>query len=374
MAHLLFATLDAGGNVAPVVGIGRELANRGHRVRIMSHEAQRPAIAKAGLEFSAYHSVRHWSATVQRSQLRSIRDIVRAFLDLGIAADLLEAVRADPPDIVVVDCMLIDALNALHANGIRHIALFHSFYAFFDGSFRSGPVGLASRVRRLDPRKVWSRADRQLICADRQLDPYRGNVTSAMEWIGPVHDANCLAAPPDVPRVLASLSTIAFPGQTGVWQKILDACGGLPVELVATTGPAVDPTELVAPTNAAVHQYIPHSELMPNCSVVIGHGGHSTAMRALAFGVPVLTMPLHPMLDQPMVGKAIAEAGAGIVVKRSASRSQIRDSLVALLEDGNYRSAAVEIANRLQASNGAIRGADRIEGAAVAGCDRTSKP
>ncbi|UYP20137.1 hypothetical protein OED52_06230 [Rhodococcus sp. Z13] len=46
-----------------------------------------------------------------------------------------------------------------------------------------------------------------------------------------------------------------------------------------TTGPAIDPAGLRVPANATVHRYVPHNELVPECSAVVGHGGHATAFR-----------------------------------------------------------------------------------------------
>jgi hypothetical protein len=62
------------------------------------------------------------------------------------------------------------------------------------------------------------------------------------------------------------------------------------------------------------HPYVPHDEIMPSASLVIGHGGHSTTMRSLAHGVPLLIPPMHRILDQPMIGKALAAAGAARVL------------------------------------------------------------
>ena len=46
-----------------------------------------------------------------------------------------------------------------------------------------------------------------------------------------------------------------------------------------------------------------HDEIMPSASLVVGHGGHSTTRRALAHGVPLLIVPIHRILDQPMIGE-----------------------------------------------------------------------
>ena len=89
-------------------------------------------------------------------------------------------------------------------------------------------------------------------------------------------------------------------------QRILDATAGLEARVVVTTGPAIDPASLRSAANHEVHRYVPHEELMPQVSLVVGHGGHATTMRALAHDLPLVVVPMHPLLDQPMVGASVA--------------------------------------------------------------------
>ena len=44
--------------------------------------------------------------------------------------------------------------------------------------------------------------------------------------------------------VLVSLSTISYPGQREVLQRILDAVATLDVPVIVTTGPSIDPRDL----------------------------------------------------------------------------------------------------------------------------------
>jgi len=160
--------------------------------------------------------------------------------------------------------------------------------------------------------------------------------------------------------VLVSLSTIFFEGQVAALQAILEALAGLPVRAIITTG-AVEPHTLTAPPGVELHRYIPHEEIMPSASLVIGHGGHSTTMRALAHDLPLLILPMHPVLDQPMIAKAIA-AGAARVLPKTARPDEIREALNALLQDEQSRAAAATIGNRLRSRNGANIAADELEG------------
>jgi MGT family glycosyltransferase len=201
-----------------------------------------------------------------------------------------------------------------------------------------------------------------------QLDPSAGVAPRALPanacYTGPVvRVPDPPPGPPTdgIPRVLVSLSTIHYPGQTGVLQAILDALADIPVTGVVTTGPAVDPGQLSAPGNCELHRYVPHNDVLPGVSLVIGHGGHATTMRALAWGRPLLIIPMHPMLDQPMIGQAVSEAGAGETLPTTASPARIREAAVRLLADGPHRAAAWRLGDSIRAADGVATAATRLQ-------------
>ena len=65
----------------------------------------------------------------------------------------------------------------------------------------------------------------------------------------------------------------------------------LPVHVVATTGGIVAPNELASPPNAIVLNYAAHDPILRRAALVVTHGGHGTAMRALRHGVPMVVIP-----------------------------------------------------------------------------------
>ena len=87
---------------------------------------------------------------------------------------------------------------------------------------------------------------------------------------------------------------------------------------------AIDATGLRVPANATVHSWLDHDDVLATASLVVGHGGHSTAMRALSFGVPMVVMPANPLIDQKRVGAALQDAGAGILLPKRADSKRIR--------------------------------------------------
>jgi UDP:flavonoid glycosyltransferase YjiC (YdhE family) len=94
---------------------------------------------------------------------------------------------------------------------------------------------------------------------------------------------------------------------------------------------------------------------------VVSHGGHGTAVAALAHGVPLLVLPLDRATDQPWIGAAVQRAGVGRRLSRSARPARIRAAVEELLADGPHRGAAARMGERARALDGRTRGADVLE-------------
>ena len=362
MADVLFVTWDGGGNVPPALGLAGELAARGHAVRFLGHAQQRAAIEGAGFDFSAYVHARAWSSTEPIAGLSGAARIFAMFTDDGPGTDLLAELARRPADLVVVDCMSLGALRAAERAGLRRVVLVHTYYRFLTHMWSRGPIGMIARLRGQNPRRLWDGADLVLVAADRQLDPAEDqHLPASLHHIGVVQPVPALGDSDSAgPDVLVSLSTTFFPGQDRALQSILDALAPLPVRALVTTGDAVDPGMLRPPSNVEVRRYRPHGDVMPTVRLVIGHGGHATTMRALSHDLPMLIMPMHPMLDQKMIGQSVERHGAGLLLPKTATAEQIRTAARTLLESKTHTAAAAAIGSRLRANSGAVTGADLL--------------
>jgi UDP:flavonoid glycosyltransferase YjiC (YdhE family) len=360
MSEILFATWDGGGNVPPAVAIATALRERGETVRFIGHKSQRAALTEAGFAFSSYDGVRPFSCLESNSPAR----LVSMFTDKALGRAVLAELERRPADVVVVDCLLVPILRALADSGQRYVSLEHLFDRYLRRGWLRGPVGTVARLKRLSPVQSWNSAAVALIATPPSLDPGAADPQPAnVRFAGP---ALRLPAPHDLaahdPAVLVSLSTFNYPGMGAALQRILDATAGLEARVIVTTGPVLDPADLRAAANHEVHRYVPHDELMSQVSLVVGHGGLATTMRALAHGLPLVIMPMHPLLDQPMVGRAVADAGAGEVVRKKASPEQLRPVIERMLHDGPHRAAASRLAAEIRELDGVRRGADLVQG------------
>jgi len=151
-----------------------------------------------------------------------------------------------------------------------------------------------------------------------------------------------------------------MPARHACCKNILDAIEPLPLEATVTVGPAIDAHGIRVPANASMHAWLDHDEVLATASLVVGHGGHSTTMRALSFGVPVVVMPANTLIDQKRVGAAVQNTGAGVLLRKRASVRRIREVVSTVLSDPAYRNAAGRLGDQIRARDGAEVAADAI--------------
>ena len=376
----VLVTWDGGGNLPPMLGIGQELRRRGWAVDVLGHQSHRARVEAAGLTFVPVTRGHEYESASPRNTLRAAWMMSAAFADRGRGLDAVAAARSDhdvpSADLFVVDCLLWGALAECRKSGIPVVSVVHSLWQYFS-AVPTGPVGQLSRLRGVDAVSAFRDVDLTVVTTRADWEPLDAPpLPERVRHTGIVWQGTPVPAQPDPirPRVLISLSSTAFPGQLQVLQRVLDAASRLPVQLVVTTGPSIDPAQLrrpVAPEAPAdvpsldqadiqVHQYLDHADLLPTTSLVIGHGGHATTARALAYGIPLLILPMHPMLDQHLVGQAVERLGAGRCLKRAASTDQLQRAIHELSTDPAVTAAAESIGEQIRRRDGAVTAADAI--------------
>jgi len=356
---ILFVIVDGGGNVPPQLGVARALQARGADVHVLGHHGIGDAVRAAGLSFEPFSTGKVFDPTVQRPLLATMASFARVAADPALGRCAVDVAQRFGADAVVVDVILVAGMSEVIDSGVPTVAFVHCFYRAFQ-DLGAGPIGRLLRLRGLDPYAAEHRGALQIVSARADLDPYRGTPSAChtgVVWQGVPH----AATPAAVPRILVSLSTNAFAGQRRMLQNILDALAPLSVEVTVTVGPGIDATGLRVPPNASVHAWLDHDEVLATASLVVGHGGHSTAMRALSFGVPQVVMPANPMIDQKRVGASLARVGAGILLTKHARPQRIRTAVSTVLREPSYRQAAARLGEQIRQRDGAQVAADAIE-------------
>ncbi|HYW72949.1 MAG TPA: glycosyltransferase [Pyrinomonadaceae bacterium] len=114
------------------------------------------------------------------------------------------------------------------------------------------------------------------------------------------------------------------------------------------------------PSDIAVFEYAPYSQVMPRASVIVHQGGVGTTGQGLRSGRPVLVVPhAHDQFDN---GHRVARLGCGRVLPRPRYNAGTATSeLRLLLENPDYAKSAARVAEVVGAEQGTVAAVDEIE-------------
>jgi MGT family glycosyltransferase len=390
--RFLFAMWEGGGTVPPELAVASRLVARGHDVRVLGDPSIASDAASAGAHFLPWRDaphratrtaeseiVRDWQALTPLGAFARARDR-HAFRPASLfAREVRHAFEQETADVVVVDAMLFGALVGAEATGARVAALL-PMTSFLPAPGRppsslglSPARGLAGRLRDRalqsagdawlwrsclshlnDARREMAlepvahpldqlrRVDRVLVQTSAWFDFDAPVARENVRYVGPeLADPAWASGAPiaesSTPLVLVGFST-TFMGQRAIVERIVAALATLPVRAIVTTGPALDPKSFRAPPNVTVCASASHAEILPRAALVVTHGGHGTVIRALAAGVPIVTMPMGR--DQSDNAVRVSRIGAGITVSRHARTRTLRRVIdCAAFDAGLHRAA-----------------------------------
>ncbi|MGZ4920513.1 MAG: glycosyltransferase [Halobacteriota archaeon] len=136
-------------------------------------------------------------------------------------------------------------------------------------------------------------------------------------------------------------ATLGSSGRIDVVPQVLEALGGMDVDVVFSTAGRVMPQHL--PDNVNVVDMIPGDLAARKSAVVVCNGGASTGYQALAEGTPIVGIPAN--LDQLLATVAMREVGAAALLRPSfATAAKIRSAVERVMRDERFTQAAQRVA------------------------------
>ena len=377
MSRYLIVTWDGAGNLVSTLGIAQRLAEAGHDVRLLGHPSINERCGQGAWTFRPFASAPAYDSARPGDLAKEMPFLVQnVFFSSDVARDTATEFERAPADVLLVDALLPAALCAAAALPVPTAALFHSPYCLFRGgplldmiSMALPMIGAVRSELGLEPiegiPQLHDRCDLALVASPREFEAL-GEPSANVRFVGPILDGPALAPadqalPMDhgsAPLVVVSFSTSDM-GQMPVLQGVLDALGHLPVRVLVTAGPAIDPHALRTAGNTEVVGYVPHSAVLPRASVVVTHAGLGTVMAALAHGVPLVCMPMGR--DQFFNAGRVAELGAGRVLPVDADAGVIADAVMSALADAALRQGAKKMATAIARYGGSAAAVAELE-------------
>jgi MGT family glycosyltransferase len=426
MSRFLVTCWPFVGHLYPQMSIAHALRARGHDVAFYSHGSTRPVVEGQGFtlfpfehvderRFERIHALEAEVPATQPKRktlsvaMRAYRDMLADSIPEQVA-DLQPILRAWHPDVLVTDLALWGPILVMwELTGIP-VALSSTMM----GSMIPGPdappwgpglppprtVGtrllaratqvavdvIAHNMRRhvngirarygLRPmgcsiNAFTGRLPLYLIPSLPELDYDRHDQPPNVHYIGPcVWTKPAAAAPPawldelpaDRPWVHATEGTAQYQ-EPFLLRATTRALGGLPLQVVLTTGQSRDPATLgldPLPSNVRVESWVSHDDLLPRCAAIVTTGGPATVIAALKAGVPLLMVPTF--WEKSDNAQRVVEAGVGLrLAPRRCTPGRVRAAVTRLLEDPSFRANARAIARRLAAAPGPARAAELLE-------------
>jgi MGT family glycosyltransferase len=123
---------------------------------------------------------------------------------------------------------------------------------------------------------------------------------------------------PGRPLVYVTLGTV-FNTAVDLLRTLVEGVAALDVEVLVTTGQAVDPAMLGSqPAHVHAVRFIPQHDVLAAAAAVVCHAGVGTVYGALSVGVPLVVAPLAA--DQPICAMGCVLAGAAVSLALSRHR------------------------------------------------------
>ncbi|GAA4877129.1 glycosyltransferase [Actinomycetospora straminea] len=292
--RILFTSYPLFGHVNPMLPLAVAAARAGHEVAFATGADMTAPVERRGLTT--------W--TVGPTHADAVADGRPWFAATAAAraADLVPRAVAWQPDLVVSDEFELAGAVAAAVVGVRHVV--HGLGVMIpvplwamlqidpalDELHRSHRTGLdAATTRRATYLEAWPPslrpAGERLWPRSRPVRPVAGEPAPGERLPAAVN------ALPHERTVHLTLGTM-FHRTPGLLETAIAGLRYLPVNLVVTSGPGTDPASYgPQPPHVLIAPYLPHTLLLPRCSLVVSQGGAGIVLGALAHGLPQVVLP-----------------------------------------------------------------------------------
>jgi MGT family glycosyltransferase len=377
------------GHVNPTVPLGIELVRRGHEVAWAGLPGVVDRLLPEGATFLPV------VGTLDQAAFDRMQDDARGLrgpealkflwegfiipLAMATAPELLEAVEAFAPDVLVVDQQAVAGAVVARQAGIPWATSATTSAELTDPLAALPKVDAWVREQLVDLQLELGVAAEVVLTGDLRFSDHlilafttealfgpMATPDPSIHFVGPSIEQRPEPTPfpwswldPDRPHVLVSLGTVNAAMGDRFFATAVEALAGTEIQAIVVA--PVEQVSVPAGTdNILVLERVPQLALLDHLDAVVSHGGHNTVCETLAHGLPLVLAPIRD--DQPIVADQVVRAGAGRRVRFGRVRpDELLDAVRAVLREPSYRRAAGAIRQSFVDAGGAVAAADALE-------------
>ena len=353
---ILFTTNPLLGHFLPMVPLIRAVRAAGHQVRVATGADLAPAVRRHGFPLWLVGPTwaQNWAeqlatADPEAGELERRRHAATVlFAEPGAARarQLVPMAEAWRPDLVVHELLEVAGWEAAAASGAVDVS--HGL-----GTHQRYLPELAEAACRVVADRLGTPDRTDAVLAAPYLDPspsslqptgvatFRHRLPIRPE-VGAVYPGERL---PDAMRrrpyertIYLTLGTVF--NEPDAWITALEAIRTLPVNVIGTTGPDIDPAIFGRqPEHVMLSRFVPQALVLRQVDAVVCHAGSGTMLGALTEGRPLVALPLGA--DQFANAEQIVRTGAGVTVRpEDRTPESIRSAVIEVLGDPRFAAAA----------------------------------
>ena len=148
----------------------------------------------------------------------------------------------------------------------------------------------------------------------------------------------------------------------GLMQRLIDAMASTEHRTIVSMGPLKD--QMTLGPHMYGDEFLPQPSILPQCDLLITHGGNNTTCEGFHFGLPMIGLPLF--WDQYDNAQRLDETGFGVRLPTyDWEPAQLTGAVDRLLGDEGLAERMRRIAADVRADPGPVRGAGLIEQVAM---------
>lgn len=353
--RILFTFAGGTGHLLPLLPFARAARERGHAVAFGCQAVLLPTVEQAG--FAAFDTAgTSFRDESERAPLlrpdparedRAVREGFARRIARERAAAILDRAGNWRPDLLVCDEMDFGAMVAAERLGLPHAqVLVIASGALARRELIAEPLQALRAEHGLPADPGLAMLSRHLVLSPfppgfrDPAFPLPATAHAFRPGSVPAPDAGPPIRPAGRPTAYVTLGTVFNVESGDLFRRVLAGIGSLPLDVIATVGPQIDPAELgPQPGHIRIERYVDQWTVLPHCDLVVSHAGSGTVMGALTHGLPMVLLPMGA--DQPLNARRCPELGVARVLDPvEATPRMIREAGAAVLADPAYRSAA----------------------------------